>query len=145
MIKENSAEPEVQLQALTAELLSTTADQWAQIIADEAKSEADDNNRNGKNKRKGKKDINKSTQLRRFYDEICRLHDKGERDFERRLPFVHMILSKVAYAKSRDLVGEKFYQLMQTCLRQVENWQTFDNFKHFMEAFMGFYRMYRPQ
>lgn len=130
MIKENSAEPEVQLQALTAELLSTTADRWAQIIAKEAEDQ------NGRNK---------STQLRRFYDEICRLHDKGERDFERRLPFVHMILSRVAYAKSRKLVGDQFYQLMQTCLRQIENWQTFDNFKHFMEAFMGFYRMYRPQ
>jgi CRISPR-associated protein Csm2 len=57
-----------------------------------------------------------------------------------------MINAKVAYAKGRKLVTDEFVDLMRHCLRQLtEKPETFKTCKLFFEAFMGFYKVYKPQ
>ncbi|MGZ8094755.1 MAG: type III-A CRISPR-associated protein Csm2 [Methylosarcina sp.] len=91
--------------------------------------------------------VNKPTQLRKFYDEIVMWEQKASlhpEKFAEYLPFIRMINAKVAYAKGRNLVDEKFVGMMSECLRQVESTETLRTFKLFMEAFMGFYKQERP-
>lgn len=87
--------------------------------------------------------VNKSTQLRRFYDEICFWHERVEQDetkFQEYLPYIRMLNAKVAYAKGRKHVDDNFVQLLGHCLKQVESPTTMKHFKFFMEAFMGFFK-----
>jgi CRISPR-associated protein Csm2 len=95
-----------------------------------------------------KKELNKPTQLRRFYDEIVMWESKAgiNRDkFSEYLPFIRMINAKVAYALGRGLVDKNFVDLIDHCLKQVETYQDLRHFKLFMEAFMGFYKEKRPK
>ena len=95
------------------------------------------------------KDKNKSTQLRKYYDELGMWEQKIKQNpasYSNYLPLIKMINAKVAYAKGRKLVTEEFVELMRHCLRQVnEDKETFINCKLFFEAFMGFYKVYKPQ
>jgi len=91
--------------------------------------------------------INKPTQLRKFYDEVVMWEQKTSlhpEKFADYLPFIKMINAKVAYAKGRNLIDDKFVNMMNECLRQVESVETLRTFKLFMEAFMGFYKQERP-
>jgi len=93
-------------------------------------------------------ETNRSTQLRRFYDEVCtwdaKIKQKPE-DFDRYLPLIRMLNAKVAYAQGRKLVDGQFSSLMRDCLRKVEDVSSFNNFKLFFEAFLGFYKVYKPR
>jgi CRISPR-associated protein Csm2 len=113
------------------ELFDRIADETAQTIAQ------------GKDKHK------KSTQLRKFYDEIGMWDQKisqNRNSYPEYLPLIKMINAKVAYAKGRDLVDNNFPQLMRHCLDQIdEKPESFETFKLFFEAFMGFYKMYKPK
>ncbi|MBF0177537.1 MAG: type III-A CRISPR-associated protein Csm2 [Magnetococcales bacterium] len=91
-----------------------------------------------------KKESNKSTQLRRFYDEICmwaeKVGDKKEK-YDELIPFIRMLNAKTAYAYGRkELVDKSFVELMDKCLKQVTDPKTLQRFKLFMEAIMGFYK-----
>lgn len=95
----------------------------------------------------GKK--NKSTQLRRFYDELVmwfeRVHFErtpGERQkkYEEVAPFIQMLVAKAAYARGRDHVDECFETLFAHLIRQISDADSLRNAKLFMEAFMGFYK-----
>lgn len=91
---------------------------------------------------------NLSTQLRRFYDEVCQWHQRVEQspaEFSKFLPFIRMINAKVAYAHGRELVDKKFVSLIQDCLRKVEDAKSFNNFKLFFEAFLGFYKIHKSK
>lgn len=92
---------------------------------------------------------NKSTQLRKYYDELLMWDQKIKQNpaqYLDYLPLIKMINAKVAYAKGRDLVDENFVKLMRHCLGQVnEDKKTFETCKLFFEAFMGFYKVYKPQ
>ncbi|RLA08824.1 MAG: type III-A CRISPR-associated protein Csm2 [Gammaproteobacteria bacterium] len=114
---------------IDAELFSSTAKETAQKI--------------GENKN------NKPTQLRRFYDEIVMWHEKTQQadvdKFKEYLPFIKMINAKVAYAKGRKHVDDNYMQLINHCLKQVTDQKTMNIFKTFMEAFMGFYKVYGPK
>lgn len=92
---------------------------------------------------------NKSTQLRKFYDELVMWHDKVafEPDQEsKRLkyrelaPYIKMLNAKVAYAKAREHVDECFEKLFAHVIRQIADPVTLKQAKLFMEAFMGFYK-----
>ncbi|MEJ2445574.1 MAG: type III-A CRISPR-associated protein Csm2 [Exilibacterium sp.] len=123
--------PQFSLAEVTPTLFSETAKACAKVISD--------NGGSGKNK---------STQLRRFYDEICMWYEKVGNDdakFKQNLPYVRMIAAKVAYARGRDLVDESFMKFMENGLNQIDSIKTFDTFKTFMEAFMGFYKMFKPK
>ena len=96
----------------------------------------------------GKKKINASTQLRRFYDEVNRLNSQAKNqnaDWDAILAQVHMIVAKVAYAQARELVSKDFVTLMKALIRQVKTREDLQVFTAFFEAFMGFYKVYRPR
>ncbi|MDP2365194.1 MAG: type III-A CRISPR-associated protein Csm2 [Ignavibacteria bacterium] len=115
---------------IDAELFNNTAKQEAQNVA------------------AGGDRVNKPTQLRRFYDEVVMWENKTTLHpdkFAEYLPFIRMINAKVAYAKGRNLVDERFVGMMNECLKQVECAETLRTFKLFMEAFMGFYKQERPK
>lgn len=95
----------------------------------------------------GKK--NKSTQLRRFYDELVMWYERVQ--FERTpaeratkyqevAPFIQMLVAKVAYAKGREHVDECFETLFAHLVRQISDADSLRHAKLFMEAFMGFYK-----
>jgi CRISPR-associated protein Csm2 len=91
---------------------------------------------------------NKSTQLRKYYDELSMWEQKIKQNPEKYsefLPLIKMINAKVAYANGRKLVDDNFLILMRHCLSQLtEDKKTFENCKLFFEAFMGFYKVYKP-
>lgn len=92
--------------------------------------------------------INKATQLRKFYDELCMWDTRvtqHEEKFGEYLPFIRMINAKVAYAEGRKLVDRNYVKLLSHCLQQVESAADFRTCKLFMEAFMGFYKSVRPR
>ncbi len=90
---------------------------------------------------------NKSTQIRKFYDELCSWETKVNQDAEKAdtyfaecLPFILMLNAKAAYAKGRDLVDANFAKLIGDCLKQVKDRETLRICKLFFEAFLGFYK-----
>ncbi|MYD30015.1 MAG: type III-A CRISPR-associated protein Csm2 [Nitrospira sp. SB0677_bin_15] len=97
------------------------------------------------------RDASKSTQLRKFYDEICMWNSKVQQEperFEEVLPFILMLKAKVAYAKGRKHVNGNYFTLLNHCLTEIENnpcQETLNNLKFFMEAFTGFYKVYGPK
>jgi CRISPR-associated protein Csm2 len=96
---------------------------------------------------RGGERVNKSTQLRKFYDEIVLWDNKvllHPEKFDEYLPFIRMLNAKVAYAEGRKLVDHHFVNLLNTGLKQVICADTLHTFKLFMEAFMGFYKQERP-
>lgn len=92
---------------------------------------------------------NKSTQLRKFYDELVMWFEKvhfertpveREAKYTEVAPFVQMLVAKVAYARGREHVDECFEQLFAHVIRQISDAETLKYAKLFMEAFMGFYK-----
>lgn len=92
---------------------------------------------------------NKSTQLRKFYDELVMWHEKVH--FERTpqakadkyadvAPFIKMMKAKAAYARGRGHVDECFEQMFAHLIGQITDVDSLRNAKLFMEAFMGFYK-----
>lgn len=112
----------------SAELFDTTAEEIAKQLSNVGR------------------EMNRSTQLRRFYDEICtwdaQIKQNPEK-FASYLPLIRMLNAKAAYAQGRRLVDGQFASLMSNCLPKVTCLQTFANFKLFFEAFLGFYRLHK--
>lgn len=131
---------DIDLKVVAAELFSDIAKNKAAVVAKNTKS-------------------NKSTQLRKFYDEIVMwdqklmmISDKAKQaeKFIEFLPFIKMLNAKVAYAEGRKssghgLVDQNFVTLISDCLKQVDSPETMRTFKLFMEAFMGFYKQLREK
>ncbi len=90
------------------------------------------------------REMNKPTQLRRFYDEIVMWDQKVRHHpdrFQEYLPFIRMLNAKVAYAEGRKLVDGAFADLLSHCLGQVNTADDLRVLKLFFEAFMGFYKL----
>ncbi|GLI34304.1 type III-A CRISPR-associated protein Csm2 [Desulforhabdus amnigena] len=90
---------------------------------------------------------NKRTQIRKFYDEVVRLNAQARsypQDWDKILPLVNMIIAKAAYAEGRKLVTNDFVEFLKESIRQVQNAEDLDVFANLFEAFMGFYKKYRP-
>jgi CRISPR-associated protein Csm2 len=110
-------------------LFSVTAENLAKTMAENTRS-------------------NKRTQLRKFYDEVLRLNSlarSNPSDWESILPYVNMIIAKVAYAEGRDLVSAEFAEFIKESVKQIDEKEDLDVFTNLFEAFMGFYKKYRPQ
>ena len=99
-------------------------------------------------------DKTKTSQLRRFYDELLRWEAKvndGDPEgakgrLREHLPFIRMMNAKAAYAKGRKLVGASFVALLRRCLEQVnDDPDALRNSRLFFEAFMGFYKLHGPR
>lgn len=100
----------------------------------------------------GDKDANKPAQIRKFYDELCMWSEKTRtrEALEQNLPFIKMMNAKVAYARGRDLVDDKFVAWFSSCLSQIKAADeagliAFQNFRTLFEAFIGFYKVARPK
>lgn len=112
-------------------LFSETAEKLAQQINEERQSSRDK--------------LNKSTQIRKFFDEVVRFQGMVQTDpasFENLLPYIKMLNAKAAYAAGRDLIGPKFNGFLSNSLKQVQNQKDFELFCSFFEAFLGFYKYY---
>lgn len=112
------------------ELFSANAEKLAQTIAGE-----------GNNK------LNKPSQIRKFYDEVIKfdttIKSKPE-DFDKLLPYLKMLNAKAAYAKGRELISDGFKNFISKSLSQITEKDDFDVFASLFEAFMGYYKLYRP-
>lgn len=89
---------------------------------------------------------NKSTQLRRFYDELVLWETRVTQQpakFNEYLPFIRMLNAKAAYAEGRKLVDRTFVALLSHTLKEVNSAETLTTCKLFWEAFMGFYKQER--
>ena len=91
--------------------------------------------------------INKTTQIRRFYDELVFWRDKifagndsqkWEERFKEDLPYIQMLRAKVAYARGRELVDKTFFEIFDRVVQQIETKEQFKRAKLFMEAFLGY-------
>ena len=98
---------------------------------------------------------NKSTQLRKFYDELSMWNDKvnsgikiepGKTSSEVRAgryrqsaPFIKMLIAKVAYGRERGHVDESFEEMFKHCIKVIGDAESLKHAKLFMEAFVGFY------
>jgi CRISPR-associated protein Csm2 len=108
------------------ELFSATAKEWAEGICARRHERADCRV--------------KSTQLRNFYDKVMELEDRSRHEaFEEVIPFVKMLNSKVAYARTRGHVSNEFVDMMTQCIAQVDSPASLRTFKLFFEALIGFY------
>ena len=118
---------------------------FSQVAEDAAKYVAEWKDRNGNKK------PSKSTQLRKFYDEICMWHGKSQINparFSEYLPFILMLKAKVAYSKGRGHLNDAYEKILNHCLNELEKDQkpeTLHNLKLFIEAFTGFYKVYGPK
>jgi CRISPR-associated protein Csm2 len=100
------------------------------------------------------RDVNKGTQLRRFYDELSLWNEKvngsgtpedRQARYREFAPLIKMLNAKVAYARGRKHVDENFEKLLRHLIGQVQDPATLAQAKLFMEAFMGFYKAYNPR
>ncbi len=91
-------------------------------------------------------DKNKSTQIRRFYDELVGWQerigtdDKKFKDYE---AFIHMLNAKAAYAQGRNLVTEDFVKWLRDCIQQIDSPRTLNHFRLHFEAMLGFLKAIR--
>ncbi len=96
-------------------------------------------------------DVNKSTQLRKFYDELVMWHDKVQRAanpeeaYQQAAPFIQMLKAKAAYAKGRNHVDNNFTELFDRIISQIDNAQSLRHAKLFFEAVMGYRKAYETK
>ncbi|MEN9372585.1 MAG: hypothetical protein RIR79_137 [Pseudomonadota bacterium] len=125
------------------------------LFSEVAKEKAQEIFQSGLDQR-GNQTKNKSTQLRKFYDELCMWSDKvhssiklekdqksdvvRETRYKQSAPFIKMMIAKVAYAKGRNHVDESFEAMFSHCIKTITDPETLKHAKLFMEAFMGFYK-----
>lgn len=85
--------------------------------------------------------LNKTTQLRKFYDELLMWDEKvnlDEHKYTEYAPFIHMLKAKVAYAKGRNYVNGEFVEIFNKMLEGVKSAKTLHYAKLFFEAVLGF-------
>ena len=98
----------------------------------------------------GSRDAIKSTQLRRFYDELVMWQAKvgvskdgtADERFHELAPYIYMLKAKVAYAKGRKHVDDNFETLFRHVIDQAVDAQTLRLAKLFMESFTAFYKVH---
>jgi len=111
---------------LAADLFDKQAKQAAEVVAD------------------CKLEENKSTQLRRFYDELVMWLDHVEQSpdrFASYLPMIRMLKAKAAYARGRKLVDQQFESLLGQIVDHATDPNRLRHSKLFFEAFLGFYKL----
>lgn len=90
----------------------------------------------------------KNTQIRKFFDQVLELekNSNNSENFEGEvLPFVKMLNSKVAYAGARksaggNLINQEFINMINSCVKQVNDPESLRTFKLFFEAVIGFHK-----
>ncbi|MFQ3675746.1 MAG: type III-A CRISPR-associated protein Csm2 [Endomicrobiia bacterium] len=113
------------------------------IKAEELAKDIDKEGRDDRNNAKK----NKPSQIRKFYDEILKFKGiiaKEPNKFNELLPYIKILNAKAAYVMGRDLISNKFKDFIADSLKQVNDKDDFEVFASFFEAFMGYYKFYRP-
>ncbi len=114
----------------SADLFDSAAESVAQKLHEEA----------------GRSNKNKSTQIRRFYDELVGWQERidGDADkFKQFEAFIRMLNAKVAYAKGRGLVGDEFERWFRECIKATTNATALNHFRLHFEAVLGFLKALR--
>ena len=94
----------------------------------------------------GRSNKNKSTQVRRFYDELVGWQERINGDdekFREYEAFIRMLNAKVAYAKGRGLVGDEFERWFRDCIKTTNSARALDHFRLHFEAVLGFLKALR--
>jgi CRISPR-associated protein Csm2 len=109
------------------QLFGEVAQRWAEQLENESNQQ-----------------VNKSSQIRQFYDRVIELYEKSinieDAEYKRKIyPFVVMLNSKVAYAKTRNKVSDTFVRMISRCVAQANSKKGIETFKLFFEAVIGFY------
>jgi CRISPR-associated protein Csm2 len=121
-------------------LFSSHAEEWAKKVCE-----------SGLVKKRGKRKLekNKTSQIRKFYDEVLKFDNdiKSGEDFKLILPYLKMLNAKAAYAEGRKLITDEFKTFIRLSIGHVteDNHSSFKLFKSFFEAFMGYYKYYESQ
>lgn len=90
--------------------------------------------------------MNKSTQIRRFYDELVGWQERIDGDnekFRQYEAFIKMLNAKVAYAKGRKLVDDRFETWFRDCIKTTTSAQALNHFRLHFEAVIGFLKALR--
>lgn len=117
-----------------ATLFSDDAEEFAKSLDNSAKVE------------KGGSNKNKSTQIRRFYDELVSWQERigdDEEKFKQYIAFIKMLNAKAAYAQGRNLVTANFVSWLRECIQQVNTPRSLRNFRLHFEAVLGFLKSIR--
>jgi CRISPR-associated protein Csm2 len=94
----------------------------------------------------GRSSKNKSTQIRRFYDELVGWQERiggDDAKFKQYEAFIRMLNAKVAYAKGRGLVGDEFERWFRECIKSTTSAKALDHFRLHFEAVLGFLKALR--
>ena len=121
------------LKNITEKTFDITAQKWSLVIANADRG------------------VEKN-QLRNFYDMVLKLYEKAQNanndEFKKKvLPFIKMLNSKVAYAKNKQQgsVNQAFVEFMKYSLNQIDDFESFENFKYLFEAMIGFFPKYKDK
>lgn len=90
--------------------------------------------------------MNKTAQIRRFYDELVGWQERiagDDEKFHQYEAFIRMLNAKVAYAKGRKLVGEDFERWFRDCIKSTINATALNHFRLHFEAVLGFLKALR--
>lgn len=90
--------------------------------------------------------MNKSTQIRRFYDELVGWQERigdDEAKFTELEAFIKMQNAKVAYAKGRKLVDDQFELWFRDCIKSTTSAIALKHFRLHFEAVLGFLKALR--
>ncbi|RMG43134.1 MAG: type III-A CRISPR-associated protein Csm2 [Candidatus Dadabacteria bacterium] len=94
---------------------------------------------------------NKSSQIRKYYDELValedrlRVSDEPERDWAVIKPLVKMTVAKVAYAQARELVTPNFVKFVKSGVDQINDHQDLSVFTTLFEAVIAFKKLEEEQ
>lgn len=97
---------------------------------------------------KSSREVNKTTQLRKFYDELAMWNERvqqasnKEEKYRELEPFIKMLKAKVAYAKGRKYVNDDFLSVFSLLIDQIKNVETLRDAKLFFEAVIGYCKLY---
>ena len=89
---------------------------------------------------------NKTTQIRRFYDELVGWQERIGNDdskFKELEAFIKMLNAKVAYATGRNLVDNTFKEWFRECIAATTSATALKHFRLHFEAVLGFLKALR--
>lgn len=90
--------------------------------------------------------VNKSSQLRRYYDEILNIYNNFKQDranFELVKAKLHRIIAFIYYSHGRNLITQEVINLFEGLIRDVETPEDFEVVFNFLEAFMAYYKYFK--
>lgn len=95
----------------------------------------------------------KTAQLRKFFNEIKRLHQQAKpaKDMNKIEIELIKLIPELIFAKGRDVITDDFYNLLEVCILKDENgkktcrfieYEEFENFVSFLESIVAYHKAY---